>query len=367
MSATGSRRRRCGAGVRLDDVIGRRRMLAGFALAVLVLPGLTTVLDAGWARLPLVDDLLLYLVAVIAVTVVGGFWPAIVSAVASGLLLNWYFTPPVHAWTIDAPANMLALTLFVVIAVSVSGLVHLAARRAMLAAENRTRTALLAAVGHDLRTPLAAVKAAVSTLRQDDVTWSAEDQAALLETIEDGADRLTDLIANLLDISRLQSGVVRPHLRATTLHDLTPGLLRSLDAEQAAGLRLDIPADLPELETDPGLLERALANLVTNALRYSPPGRPPTLSARADGQLLRIRVVDHGPGIPPADRERIFAPFQQLGDAPNGSGLGLGLAVARGLTETLGGRLVASTTPGGGLTMQLDLPTARPRPVGSAP
>jgi two-component system sensor histidine kinase KdpD len=337
--------------------IGRTRMLAGFALALVLLPALTAVLDASWAQLPLVDDLLLYLVGVIAVTVLGGFWPAIVAAVASGLLLNWFFTPPVHDWTIQAPANMLALVLFVVIAVSVSGLVHLAARRATLAAGNQMRNALLAAVGHDLRTPLASVKAAVSTLRQKDVTWSPEDQAALLETIEDGADRLTELIANLLDMSRLHSGVVQPQLRATALTDLTPGLLRSLDAEQAAALRLDIPPDLPEFRTDPGLLERALANLVTNALRHSPPDRPPTLSARTDGHLLRIRVVDHGPGIPAADRERVFAPFQQLGDAPNGSGLGLGLAVARGFAETLGGRLLASATPGGGLTMQLDLPT----------
>jgi two-component system sensor histidine kinase KdpD len=131
---------------------------------------------------------------------------------------------------------------------------------------------------------------------------------------------------------------------------------------------VDIPADLPEVQTDPGLLERALANLVANALRYSPPGRPPTLSAGAEGRLLRIRVVDHGPGIPVPDRERVFAPFQQLGDAPNGSGLGLGLAVARGLTETLGGRLVASATPGGGLTMQLDLPAGPgvPRAVGTS-
>lgn len=343
-------------------------MLAGFGLGVVLLPALTAALDADRGRLPLVDDLLLYLVAVLTVTVVGGFWPAIVAAVASGLLLNWYFTPPVHAWTVQAPANALALTLFVTIAVSVSGLVHLAARRATLAAENKMRTALLAAVGHDLRTPLASVKAAVSSLRLEDVEFSAEDRTALLETIEDGADRLTDLIANLLDMSRLHSGVVRPHLRATTLQELTPGLLRGLDAEQAAGLRVDIPADLPEVQTDPGLLERALANLVANALRYSPPGRPPTLSARAEGRLLRIRVVDHGPGIPVPDRERVFAPFQQLGDAPNGSGLGLGLAVARGLTETLGGRLVASATPGGGLTMQLDLPAGPgvPRAVGTS-
>jgi two-component system sensor histidine kinase KdpD len=231
-----------------------------------------------------------------------------------------------------------------------------AAQAEALAAGNQMRNALLAAVGHDLRTPLASVKAAVSTLRQDDVSWSTADRDELLETIEEGADRLTALIANLLDMSRLHSGVVAPRPRPTDLHDLTPLLVRGLDPAQAAALRVEIPTGLPRLDTDPGLLERALANLLANALRYSPPDRPPELCATATGQSVQIRVTDHGPGVPAADRERIFAPFQQLGDRHSGAGVGLGLAVARGFVEAMGGRLVAEGTPGGGLTMLLELP-----------
>jgi two-component system, OmpR family, sensor histidine kinase KdpD len=284
----------------------------------------------------------------------------VIAAIAAALLVNWYFTPPLPTFTISAPANLSALLLFVGIAVSVSLLVHLAARQASLAAGNRMRTALLAAVGHDLRTPLASVKVAVSTLRQNDVTWSPADQAELLETIEDGADRLTGLIANLLDMSRLHSGVVQALRQPMALRDLTPLLLRNLDPAQAAALRLDVPPDLPAVDTDPGLLERALANLLTNALRHSPPDRPPTLAARATRSRVTISVIDHGPGIAPADRDRMFAPFQRLDDAHAGSGLGLGLAVARGFVETVGGAIIPAVTPGGGLTMHVELPLAAP-------
>jgi two-component system sensor histidine kinase KdpD len=329
-------------------------------LAAVLLPAMTAGLTAARDQLALVDDVLLYLLAVLAITVVGGFWPAVTAAVASSLLINWYFTPPLHTFEIERAANLLALLLFVVIAVAISRLVHaaaLAAQAESLVAANQMRTALLAAVGHDLRTPLASVKAAVSSLRQDDVEWSQADRADLLETIEEGADRLGALIANLLDMSRIHSGSVAPRVRPTALHDITPGLLRDV-LDPGATLQLDVPADLPLVNTDPGLLERALANLVANAVRYSPPGRPATLSAVASDATVVIRVVDHGPGVPADDRERIFAPFQQIGDRHTGAGVGLGLAVARGFVEALGGRLNAAETPGGGLTMRVELPMA---------
>ncbi len=206
----------------------------------------------------LADDLLLYLAAVICVTLVGGFVPAIVAAVASSLLLNWYFTPPVHTWTIDSPQNLLALVLFVAVAVTVGSVVHLAARRAGacrrrsrpqaaraqgLAEGNRIRTTLLAAVGHDLRTPLASVKASVSTLRQTDVTWSAQDQADLLATIEEGADRLNALIGNLLDMSRIQTGALQLFVRPTSLEEVAPLVVEAVDG--GALLRVEMSEDLP--------------------------------------------------------------------------------------------------------------------------
>ena len=368
--------------------IGRRRLIGAFVLEAVGLPVLTLCLAAVRAHFAFADDLLLYLAAVIGVTLVGGFVPAVIAAVASSLLLNWYFTPPVHTWTIDSPQNLLALLLFVAVAVTVSSVVHLAARRAVLAAglakeaaqaqglaeSNRIRTALLAAVGHDLRTPLASVKASVSTLRQTDVTWSPQDQAELLATIEEGADRLNSLISNLLDMSRIQTGAVHLFIRPTSLEEVAPLVVHGV--EDGTLLQVEMSEDLPLVGADPGLLERALANLVSNALRYSPPGRPPTLSARAvqNGDArgaVEIDVIDHGPGVPPEHWERIVQPFEQLGDRRNGNGVGLGLAVTKGFVEAMGGKLSANATPGGGLTMRIELPVSPAgvdvgRPAGSA-
>jgi two-component system, OmpR family, sensor histidine kinase KdpD len=467
-SAGDGRWRRAGS-----SAISARRLVGGLVLAAALLPPLTGVLAAARPHLALVDDLLLYLLTVIAVTIVGGFWPAVLAAVAAGLLLNWYFTPPEHTWTIEAPANMLALLLFVTVAVTVSSVVHLAARRSALASDraleattllalartvlggddtphavldhltgslgldaelrersgdnwvraagtpldqrrdvhvipagdqlqllvagdpraisarilegyagqaaaaferqrlriqasqaevlaegNRMRTALLAAVSHDLRTPLAAVKAAVTTLRQTDVAWTPEDQAALLATIEEGADRLDSLIANLLDMSRIHTRSLQPFIRPTALDEVAPLVTHGLDG--ADQLHVSIPDALPLLATDPALLERALANLVANALRYSRPGQSPTLTAQDTGDTVTISVIDHGPGVAPDQRERIFKPFQQLGDRRAAGGVGLGLAVAKGFIEALGGRITAATTPGGGLTMSVELPVAAP-------
>jgi two-component system sensor histidine kinase KdpD len=235
-----------------------------------------------------------------------------------------------------------------------------------LEAGNRMRTALLAAVSHDLRTPLASVKAAVSTLRQTDIAWTAEDQAALLATIEEGADRLDSLIGNLLDVTRIHTGALQPFIRPTALDEVAPLVVAGLDGGER--VRFDIPDALPLLATDPGLLERALANLIANALRYSPADQPPTLTAAACGGTVTVRVIDHGPGIPPDQRDHVFEPFQQLGDQHTSGGVGLGLAVAKGFLDSVGGQLTAEPTPGGGLTMRLDLPVATPvrDPTGAA-
>lgn len=455
----------------LLTAVGRRRRAAGLALAIVLLPATTLVLASVRPHLSLADDLLIYLVLLVAITVVGGFWPAVLAAVASSLLLNWYFTPPLHTWGIEQPQNLLALLLFVVVALSVSALVHLSARRATdaarasrearslldlartvlsgndspsailghlheqlgvsaelqehtgerwttvatspgrltdepagvlpirsdlrlvlhgqpppaprllagfaaqagaaldrerlriqaaqseaLAEGNRIRTALLAAVSHDLRTPLASVKAAVSSLRQSDVTWSAEDEAALLATIEESTDRLDALIANLLDMSRIHAGSLQPFLRPTAVDEIVPVALRGLDGGERVTLAL--PETLPLVAADPGLLERAVANLVANALRYSPPHRPPAVEATCFGDEVRIAVVDHGPGVPVDARKRIFEPFQRLGDR-SGGGVGLGLAVARGFIAAMGGTVAPEETPGGGLTMRITL-----RPAG---
>jgi len=454
-----------------DSGIDARRRLAGVLLAAALLPLLTYVLTVFRPHLNLADDLLIYLVVVVAITVLGGFWPAVLAAVAASLLLNWYFTEPIHTFTIQQPRELLALLLFVTVAVAVSSVVHLAARRAVQAARareeaasllelaqtvlggadspaavlehltrthggqaelqervagrwiraassgvegslpaasridirsdlillvtgqtesatpallagyaaqaaaaldrerlrtqaaqaealaegNRMRTALLAAVSHDLRTPLASIKASVSSLRQTDVEWSEADQADLLATIEQNADRLDALIGNLLDMSRLHTGSLQPFLRPTAIDEVAPVALLGLD--DSLRLEMAVPDGFPLVLADPGLLERVLANLFSNALRHSPAtGPPPELHAQLVADMVVLEVVDHGRGVPDEAKERIFEPFTRIGDRY--PGVGLGLAVARGFAEAMGGRIEAKDTPGGGLTVAITLPAA---------
>ena len=461
-----------GLGAAADGGIDARRRLAAVLIAVAGLPLLTYVLTIWRPHLDIADDLLIYLVAVITITVVGGFWPAVLAAVAASLLLNWYFTAPIHTFTIQEPKELLALLLFVTVAVAVSSVVHLAARRAVQAARarkeaasllelaqtvlggadspaavldhltrthggqaelqervagrwvraassgvdgslaaasrvdirgdlillvtgqapsatpaltagyaaqaaaaldrerlrtqaaqaealaegNRMRTALLAAVSHDLRTPLASIKASVSSLRQTDVEWSEADEADLLATIEQNADRLDALIGNLLDMSRLHTGSLQPFLRPTAIDEVAPVALLGLDD----GLRVDmaVPDGFPLVLADPGLLERVLANLFSNALRHSPAtGQPPELRAQLVEDRVVLEVVDHGRGVPDEAKDLIFEPFTRVGDRVPG-GVGLGLAVAKGFAEAMGGHIMAADTPGGGLTVQITLQAA---------
>ncbi|MEU4349249.1 sensor histidine kinase KdpD [Streptomyces sp. NPDC023838] len=221
-----------------------------------------------------------------------------------------------------------------------------------LAEGNRIRTALLAAVSHDLRTPLASIKAAVTSLRSDDVDWSEDDEAELLAGIEDGADRLDHLVGNLLDMSRLNTGTVRPIIREIDLDEVVPMALGGVPEDS---VELDVPESLPMVAVDSGLLERAVANIVENAVKYSPAAVPVLVAASALGDRVEVRVADRGPGVPDDSKERIFEPFQRYGDAPRGAGVGLGLAVARGFAESMGGTLTAEDTPGGGMTMVLTL------------
>jgi two-component system, OmpR family, sensor histidine kinase KdpD len=224
-----------------------------------------------------------------------------------------------------------------------------------IAAADRMRTALLAAVSHDLRTPLASAKAAVTSLRSPDVNWDAEDHDELLATADESLDRLSHLVDNLLDMSRLQAGALSLFPRPAGLEEIVSRALDNLDPA-ARIVTVEIPESLPEINVDPAILERVIVNLTENALRYSPPGKPPLLSASALGDRVELRVVDRGPGIPEKNRDRMFVPFQRLGDTDNTTGVGLGLALSLGLTEAMGGTLVADDTPGGGLTMTVSVP-----------
>ena len=451
-----------------SDGVGSRRRSYGAGLAAALVPAVTFVLSRVRHDVALTNDLLVYLLSVLVVTCVGGLWPALAAAVASVLCLNYYFTPPIHTWTIESGQNIAALLLFVTLAATFAAVVHLAAREAaargrsaaeasaladlaqtvleddspdtLLAHLARThgvaavleergpdgwkrvagaqrifdddepwicvrpraglqmramrghevgerlfrgvaaqaaaaldrsrlreqaaraealtrtdemRTALLVGVSHDLRTPLAAVKAGVSSLRQTDVEWSPGDRDELLMTVEDGTDRLEHIVDNLLDMSRLQTGSLTSEARPTAVDEVLP---TAIETSARHRVQVEVPDDLPLVLTDPGLLERVIANLISNALAFSGEAPVEVRGAVADSRVA-ISVVDHGPGVADADRELMFQPFHQLGDR-HGGGLGLGLAVATGFVRAIGAELDVSTTEGGGLTMTVLLPVA---------
>ena len=234
-------------------------------------------------------------------------------------------------------------------------LAEAAAAAAPLAEADRTRSALLNAVSHDLRTPIASAKAAVSSLRAKDVVWSDEDKDELLANADDALDRLTALVTNLLDLSRVQAGALLANLGPVGLDDVV-SLALDHTVDKSGRIEVDVPAELPEVLADAGLLERVVANLVENSLRYSPSGTPVRVSASAHGDLVELRIADRGPGIDEDDKQAAFTPFQRRDDhAPNGVGVGLGLAIARGFTEAMHSVLTLDDTPGGGLTAVIEL------------
>jgi two-component system sensor histidine kinase KdpD len=469
---------------RYQGGITRQRQLIGWILAVVLAPLVTLALASSRTGITFTSDVLGFLVTVIVVALAGGFLPALAEAVAGSLLLNYFFAPPLHQFTIAEKNNVLALVVFVAVALAVSWVVDTSARRTKqaaranaesellattagsilrgqgtldallerareafgmrsasllehhersadsvrapgwsvvacsgetpatrpddadvaipvsstltlalagralpaadrrvlgafaayagialeqqrlaaeaeaakpIAAADRMRTALLAAVSHDLRSPLASAKAAVTSLRSADMQWDEADTAELLATADESLDRLTRLVGNLLDMSRLQAGALSLFPRAAGLDEIAA---MALDALGPAGrdIAVEIPGTLPAVLADPAILERVIVNLAENALRYSPAGQAPLIAASGLGDRVELRVVDRGPGIPETDRERMFVPFQRLGDTDNTTGVGLGLALSRGLTEAMGGTLTAEDTPGGGLTMTVSLP-----------
>ena len=466
-----------------------RRKLAGYVLAVAGLPLLTLVLASVRHDFSLTSDMLAYLAWVVVVALIGGMWPAVLAVVIGSLLLNYYFTPPIYTFTIAQRENVLALIVFLAVAIAVSATVDLAARRtreaAMARAEAETlstlagsvvrgrrvlpalldqlretygftgvtllerrpdepggpdvqrdadawrvaaasgdqpclypaegdvdvnvdeefslvlrghplaaadrrvveafaaqaaaalraerlaqqaatvgslsevdklRTALLSAVSHDLRTPLASARAAVDGLRSHDVAFSDADRDELLSTVGESLDRLNRLVDNLLDMSRLQAGALGLYPQPMSMADAVSRALDDL-GELGRGVAVHVPEEPPEVNADPALIERVLVNLLGNALRYSPSDQPPIVSISDHAGHVETRVIDHGPGIPAAEWDSVFLPFQRLGDRDNDTGVGLGLALSRGLAEAMGGSLEPDITPGGGLTMTLRLPS----------
>lgn len=355
---------RSGSPARADPGLPTKRRLAGAVLGAGALTALTVALLAVHTHLGLPSILLLYLTVIVAVALIGGTWPALAAAIAASALINWFFTPPTHTWSIADLENALALVVFLLVAGVVSFLVDRDARARADAERRRSeteslekvnelRTAILAAVSHDLRTPLAAIKASVSSLREEDVTWSQVDTAGFLEAIEEETDRLTALVGNLLlDMSRIQTGSLVLVRGPVGLDEVVPRALATLPSS-GDDVIVEVSETLPRVKVDAELLERAVANVIANARQWSPPAHPVMVRGSEDNGRVELRVIDHGPGVPPEDRDRMFLPFQRLGDRSGTNGVGLGLAVARGFVEAMDGSLSVEETNGGGLTMVL--------------
>jgi two-component system sensor histidine kinase KdpD len=230
-----------------------------------------------------------------------------------------------------------------------------AAQADVLAETNALRAALLQAVSHDLRTPLASIKASATGLLQTEVSFSDEDRRDLLANIDHAADRLSQMVRNLLDMSRLQAGAVVLSTGAVALEEVVAAALADVPQDRVV---VDVSDSLPLVIADAALLERALGNIVSNAVAWSPPDRRVRVEAGQIGEHIDLRVIDRGPGVPMALRESMFVPFQRLGDRSNDAGAGLGLAIAKGFIEAMGSSLDVEDTPGGGLTMSIRLRTA---------
>ena len=232
-----------------------------------------------------------------------------------------------------------------------------AASASALAEANSVRNAILAAVSHDLRGPLANIKAAATSLLSNDVEWPRATVLSFCKTIDEEVDRLSVLVSNLLDMGRLQAGMLGVRLEAVAVDEVVYAALASLGVDPAS-VAVHIPDDLAPARADRMLLERALANLVGNALTWAPPGTAVRIQACAVGGTIDLSVVDQGAGIPPDQREAVFRPFQRLGDGGPSAhdGIGLGLAVTKGFVDAMGAEVTVEDTPGGGTTMMIALP-----------
>ncbi|NII69562.1 two-component system sensor histidine kinase KdpD [Microbacterium ulmi] len=246
-----------------------------------------------------------------------------------------------------------------------SDLAEAAREAGALAETDLVRSALLSAVSHDLRRPLAAAVAAVGGLRADGPPLSAEDRRELVDTADESLATLTALVTDLLDVSRVQAGVLGVSLAPV---DAAGVLLAALDELSLGPADVELALDpaLPLVRADAVLLQRVAVNLLANAHRHSPAGARVVVSTRRVADTTELRIADHGPGVPPYRQDEMFAPFQRMGDTDNTTGLGLGLALSKGFTEGMGGTLVPEDTPGGGLTMVVALPVAASSPVVAA-
>jgi two-component system sensor histidine kinase KdpD len=345
-------------------VKGHAERLAVSAAAVAVVTGAIFGLKAV---APVLGLAILYLLAVLPVAVLYGLGYALAVSIASMLAFNFFFLPPLYTLALTDSENWVALAVFVVTAVVVSELATRARRRTFAAAEadmlrrsDAAKTAVLHAVSHDLRSPLTAIRAAGEGLESGSLQLGESDRAALLETIRLETARLDRLVANLLDLSRLEAGAAPAQRELWPVDELVSRALDALGSD-AARVAVTLDGEAPLVRVDAAQLERVLANVLENALRFSSPSDPVELVVSSTGDEVLVRITDRGPGLEPDSREKIFEPFEH--GRGGGEGTGRGLAIARGFAEANGSRLWAEPRPGSGAAFVLAMPSAAARPT----
>jgi two-component system sensor histidine kinase KdpD len=355
-------------------------------LCAAAVAAVTVVIELLQPHVPVLSLSILYLLAVLPVAVFWGMPFALLVATASMLVFNFFFLPPIHTLTLADSRNWLALLVFDVTAVVVSALAtrsrrrtreaesalaslqRLTEEREALAREaveaealrrsDALKTAILRAVSHDLRTPLMAILTSASALSRTDFELDDAERAELLATVSDAAGRLDHLVENLLDLSRLQAGAAEPYAVLVAIDDLVIEALDGLGPDSVR-VQVALPDDAPAVYVDPEQVKRALANLLENALKYSPPPDPVYVRVGTTSSEVLIRVIDHGPGISPEEAELIFSPFHRGVSGAGASGAGLGLSIAQGFIDANGGRIWVESHAGQGATFGLALPLAR--------
>jgi two-component system, OmpR family, sensor histidine kinase KdpD len=344
-----------------------RARLERLAVSVVAVAAVTGAVYGLEQVAPVLSLGILYLFAVLPVAVFYGLWWAVGVSIASMLAFNFFFLPPRHTLALTDSENWVALAVFVVTSVVVSELATRARRRSFAAAEaaalrrsDAAKTAVLHAVSHDLRSPLTAIRVAAGGLESGTLALDADDRAALLETIRLETARLERLVANLLDLSRLEAGVAPAHRELWPVDELVSRALEALGAD-AARIDVSLDGEAPLVRVDAAQLERVLVNVLENALRFSSPADPVELVVSSTGDDVLVTIADRGAGLDPESLERIFEPFEH--GRAGGEGTGLGLAIARGFAEANGCRLWAQPRPGSGASFTLALPAAAARPT----
>jgi K+-sensing histidine kinase KdpD len=338
---------------------------AGIALVVV----LTLVLLPFHTDLGRASPALALVVPVVVAGFFGGRLAAVVTAVCGGIAFSLAFIPPVGSLRVAVSEDVVALIVFTIVAISVGTLVALesdrrraaeqraveiaADRLAVLERVDEQRAALMRSVSHDLRTPLASIRAVASDLR-DGAVLSESVRQELLTLVCDETERLDRLVANLLSLSRIESGALQPDLQAVAVDELLVEVVRRL-ARLFDGVELEVrvPPGLPLVDIDYVLVDQVASNLLENAVRHAPPGSEVVVSALREGREVAVTVTDQGPGLDPTELKHIFEPFRTgLGSASTG----VGLAICRAIVEAHGGMITADNNPGGGARFRFTLP-----------